>query len=227
MQVVDAVPIDLNAEDLMARARVMPDTDDARLFGEMLDRARTEGRPKAVYRECFIEGRTEETVTIDGVVFTSRALARNLSDVERVFPHVATCGVEVEEIEVPPDEFLASYWWDIIKTALLMCARCHLFEVLSRRYALGKTASMNPGSGDATLWPIEQQKPLFALLGDVKSAIGVELTDSCLMMPSKTISGIAFATERDFKSCQVCHRAGCPSRSAPFDEETWKALQDL
>ena len=81
------------------------------------------------------------------------------------------------------------------------------------------------GSGDATVWPIEQQRQLFALLGDVKSAIGVRLTDSCLMVPNKTVSGIRFPTEKDFRACQVCHRKECPNRSAPFDKALWDSLQ--
>jgi hypothetical protein len=32
---------------------------------------------------------------------------------------------------------------------------------------LPQTSTMHPGAGDAAVWPIEQQKQLFALLGDV------------------------------------------------------------
>jgi hypothetical protein len=84
---------------------------------------------------------------------------------------------------------------------------------------------MHPGSGDASVWPIEQQGPLFSLLGDVTGAIGVELTDSFLMVPNKSVSGVRFATEIDFRSCQLCHREGCPSRSAAFDPELWRSVQ--
>ena len=84
---------------------------------------------------------------------------------------------------------------------------------------------MRPGSGDASLWPIEQQKALFALLGNVEQAIGVRLTDSCLMVPNKTTSGILFPAEVDFRSCEVCHRETCPSRHAPFNQQLWEEIQ--
>jgi len=87
---------------------------------------------------------------------------------------------------------------------------------------------MNPGSGDVDTWPIEQQTELFALLGgtdEVRKHSGVELTDSFLMIPNKSMSGILFPTETDFRSCQVCHRAACPSRSAPFDKKLWEMMQ--
>ena len=47
--------------------------------------------------------------------------------------------------------------------------------------------------------------------------LGVRLTDSLLMIPSKSVSGIRFPTEQTFASCQLCPRAGCPSRQAPYD----------
>lgn len=120
---------------------------------------------------------------------------------------------------------LQEFWWDLIKTQLLGAANRHLSNHLHHRFRLGKTATMRPGSGDATVWPIEQQKGLFALLGTVQEELGVRLTESCLMMPNKTISGIMFAAETDFRSCEVCHREVCPSRHAPFNEALWEALQ--
>jgi hypothetical protein len=53
----------------------------------------------------------------------------------------------------------------------------------------------------------------------------VELTDSFLMIPNKTVSGIYFPTERDFRTCQVCHREKCPNRRAPFDQTLWESIQ--
>jgi predicted transcriptional regulator len=84
---------------------------------------------------------------------------------------------------------------------------------------------MRPGSGDVTVWPIEQQQGLFSLLDDVEGAIGVKLMESCLMVPNKTTSGILFTTEEDFRSCEVCHREDCPSRHAPFNKTLWENLQ--
>ena len=81
---------------------------------------------------------------------------------------------------------------------------------------------MGPGSGDAMVWPIQEQVPLFALLGDVKGAAGVRLTDSCLMLPRKSVSGIVFPTGVDFRTCQLCRREGCRSRAAAFDAGMWR-----
>jgi hypothetical protein len=137
---------------------------------------------------------------------------------------VATCGREVEEKPTNKDDLLNTFWWDTIKEELLRVAIEHLRRHLHKTYRLNNTSQMSPGSGDIAVWPIEEQKLLFGLLGDVKKNLGVELTDSCLMIPGKTISGIIFPTEKDFQSCQVCRRKNCPSRQKPFDQEMWNKL---
>jgi hypothetical protein len=137
---------------------------------------------------------------------------------------VATCGRELDEIPIPPADFVKLFWLDTIKAAVLGCSFKQLHEHLDRKYALGRSATMSPGSGDVNVWRIEEQKPLFALLGNVEEAIGVRLTDSFLMLPNKSVSGFKFPTEVDFRSCQVCHRPNCSSRSAPFDKALAESL---
>jgi hypothetical protein len=224
MKCLTAIPFEIDAAQMMARVHIEPDTAEAAEFGELIRKARAVGKPKAVYKECYIAARGADTVTLEGIMFTSRILRKNLDTVGRVFPFIATCGRELDEAAPPKGDLLLEYWWDAIKAALLVAAHQHLLEHLRESYFLARAASMNPGSGDAAVWPIEQQRLLFALMGDVTGAIGVELTDSFLMVPNKTISGIRFPTEKDFRSCQVCRRENCPNRAAPLDEVMWAAL---
>jgi hypothetical protein len=226
MQVLSEIPFQLDLDSLRAELHVLPESDDAAALEKLADRCLAEGRPKAIYRESFVDARTPDSITIDGIVFRSRVLRMNMEKAERVFPFIVTCGTEFDRIDVPADDLLGLFWLDAVKARALHCARKHLNDHLDRRYALGKTSSMNPGSGDATVWPIEQQKELFSLLGSVKERIGVVLTDSFLMIPNKTVSGIRFPTELDFRSCQLCHREKCASRSAPFDKALWEATRD-
>jgi len=219
------IPFAIDVPALSKRVHVEPDTDDAAELEKLVNLARDVAKPKALYAESFVEAKGDDTVRIDGVTFTSRTLRKNLDSVERVFPVIATCGHEVDVARRPSGDPLLEFWWETIKSDLLMSARKHLDEHLQRKFLLGKTSTMSPGAGDATVWPIEQQRELFALLGDVKGQIGVELTASCLMVPNKTISGILFPTKTDFRSCQVCRRKDCPSRSAPFDPELWESVQ--
>jgi len=226
MHVLTEIPYSLDTTALMAQLQIDPSSEDAEDLDELVRTAERIGRPRAIYREAFVEAKGEDTVRMAGVTFTSRTLARNLASVERVFAFVATCGREVHDAASAERDFVKAFWWDAVKLRMLTAANQHLSEHLKTRFRLGKTSTMSPGSGDATVWPIEQQVQLFRLIGDVGTEIGVELTDSFLMVPNKTLSGIRFPTEVDFRSCQVCHREECPSRNAPFDEALWKEIHD-
>ena len=225
MDVLADIPFSLDADEIAAEARVEAGSADEADLRALIELAREIGRPKAAYAECFITGRDGDKVHINDVCFRSRTLAHNLKSVERVFPLLATCGHELDRGFPARGDMVKEFWWDSIKTRLLVAANQHLNEHLHRKFRLGKTATMRPGSGDASVWPIEQQKELFSLLGNVEKELGVQLTESCLMIPNKTTSGILFPTETDFRSCEVCHREGCPSRHAPFNKQLWERLQ--
>jgi hypothetical protein len=223
-QVLDDIPVDLDLDELRTQVRVEAGSDDDRALADLTGRALAVARPKALFRASFVEARTEDAVTIDGIAFTSRILRTHLDRVERVFPFIATCGAELDRLDLGGDPF-ALYWLDAIKAVALRAATRRLTGYLDTRFALGRTASMHPGSADRQVWPIEQQRPLFALLGEVEALIGVQLTASCLMIPNKTVSGLRFPTEVDFRSCQVCERPVCPSRAAEFDPELLARLE--
>jgi len=208
----------------MRQLRISPGTANATAFAGLLDRVAAVGRPKAVYEVSYVEDRADESVVVDGARFTSRVLRRNLDSVERVFPYVVTCGTEADAVTVPDGDQMQAFWLWSIREALVDEARDYLYEHLADRYRLRHWAVMHPGSGDADVWPIEQQKELFSVFGDVESMIGVRLTDTMLMIPTMSVSGIVYPTETDFASCQVCHREDCPRRTAPFDETVWQAV---
>lgn len=112
---------------------------------------------------------------------------------------------------------LLGYWVEAIKEAALACAFQALGADLNVRCRPGKLSRMSPGSLED--WPIQEQRPLFQLFGLYAQQIGVCLTESLLMLPTKTISGIYFPNEVGFESCQLCPREGCPGRRAEYDAE--------
>jgi hypothetical protein len=226
MEALTQIAPALDTATLLERLHVASESEDAAVFAALVHRAREVARPKALYAEAFVEGRRDDTIRIADVTFTSRMLRRKLETVERVFPYVATCGHEMDGVALPAGDVLVQYWWDAIKAELLTAARAHLLAHLTERYRLGQTARMSPGSGDVDVWPIEQQRLLFALLEGVTPFIGVILTESCLMIPNKTVSGLIFPTEEVFQTCQVCHRDPCPNRRAPFDAALWHSLRE-
>lgn len=218
------IPCELTAESILTRLHIEADSEDAADICALIKRAQPLAHPKALLREAFVSARGADTVTVESVTFTSKAMRANLASIDRIFPYIATCGTELDKLHAElPDEFL-HYALDCIKEVALGAAIHATREYVASHFGLEKFSSMSPGSGDAEIWPIQQQSLLFSLLGDVLGTIGVLLTKSSLMCPNKTVSGILFAANNDYAGCMLCHRENCPNRHAPFDETRWKSI---
>ena len=215
MEVLDNIPFSLEPGEVL---RDSADREELRVcVDELIETVRPVARPKAVYKVSYVDDKGEDSVSIDGVTFTSRVLRINLDPVGRVFPYVATCGRELDQIALPPDDLMSSFFMDRIKIAVLRSASQHLHQHLVETYRLGQVSRMSPGSLED--WPITQQKELFSILGCVQDRIGVELAESSLMVPLKSVSGILFPTEVRFESCQLCPREVCENRRTPYEPE--------
>ncbi len=201
IEVLDCFRGDIDTVALLTKLKIDNDCDASELK-RMFVIAAELARPKAVYLAGYIDSRDVDFIIINGIRFTSRTLAKNLERVERVFPYIATCGVELDSVDFSGD-LLKQYWWESIKACYLDIARKNLIEYIRKRFLLKKISTMVPGGGEHGLWPIEQQKELFSLFGNVEKLIGVKLTDSCLMIPNKSVSGFLFETEKDYSGCRV------------------------
>jgi len=213
---LDNLEFTVDLDELFNTIRMDREDDDADTVIKMAKDAQSIARPKALYRPAYVDEKGDNYVVIDGVKFISRVMSVNLKDVHRVFPFVATCGTELEDWSNSIDDMLERYWADAIKIQALNCAFKAMEVHLEKHFNPGKTACMNPGSLED--WPISEQAKLFEMLGDVKSTVGVLLTDSFLMVPVKSVSGIKFPTETDYENCQLCPRENCPNRRAPYDK---------
>jgi hypothetical protein len=219
MEILETIPVELNMEQIKRRLHISRD-QDLKLAKELVEFSHGLFDAKAIYKIGYIDEKFEESVTVDGLPFKSKVLRKNLDEVERVFPYVVTIGPKFEtEMRDCPD-LLKKYYLDIIGTLALTSARKHLEKHLKSKFALEKMSFMSPGS--LADWPIEEQRPLFDLLGDVQNKIGVQLTDNFLMLPGKTVSGIYFPKEVSFFSCQLCPRKECMGRKAAYSEELAK-----
>lgn len=220
--VFDDIHVSLRAADIAPTLHVEPGTDDYDDLERLLGEACAIARPKAVYTTAYVTGRGEDAVEIDGLWIESRVMSENLKNVHRVFPYVATCGTEVDDWSAGITDFLQNWWMDVAKAHLLYRATRRLNDHLKQDLKLGNFANMNPGS--LPNWPITGQAGLFGLIGDVKALIGVTLTDSMLMIPSKSVSGFYFQTESSYENCELCTREGCPGRRKPLDRERYQQL---
>ena len=219
-----AIPFTFNTNLLFGSLNIRRDTDRAKAFEDLIDEVQAIGKPKALYKVSFIDEKGADSVTIDGVRFTSPALRKNLDSIERVFPYIATCGIEMDDIEIEQGNLQKKMWIGFLKGNLLQASMQYLGANLAQRYKVSNLSSMNPGSGDASVWPFEQQRDLFSMCGDVEKLIGVKLTKSLVLVPDMSVAGILFPTETNFESCQLCHRENCHLRRAPFDRELWESI---
>ena len=218
--ILDEIPFQIDLDKLKKELRIRPGHTTENDLQSLAEEAQAVGKPKALYKAAYVDSNGDDHIVVDGIQFTSRVLRVNLEEVRRVFPYVITCGTELEEWAESIDDMLQSYWADTIKEVALRRARTSLLDHLKKTYRLGKMSAMAPGS--LKDWPIQQQRPLFQLLGDVEEAIGARLTSSMLMIPNKTISGIRFPTESSFESCQLCPRERCPSRRAAYNPDLYE-----
>lgn len=189
-------------------------------FDEILEEAVRVARPKAVVRMLAVEVEGPRQVKMDEERFESRVLAVNLKEVKRAFGYVVSCGRELYELSGSKSDPLERYWVDAIAEQALGVAMRHMYKAAQERFHTGKLRAMNPGSLED--WPIGQQKPLFRAIGNVMEEIGVELTDTFLMLPVKSGSGLLFETEQNYENCSMCPRIDCPNRRAQFDKEKFE-----
>ena len=189
---------------------------------DLYDKAKQLLIPQSVHLQADVDSFAAEqdgtfTVVIEGTQFNGKVLDR-LDGVHRVFPYVVTCGTGLEDLDLTTYDFFAPYWVDALKVKALRIGMRQINSYMRETYHLSRVNTLNPGSGNVDIWPIEQLRDVFSILGDVDRETGVTMTESCLMVPNKTLSGFFFDRDHVFESCAYCERANCPDRRVPYSE---------
>lgn len=179
---------------------------------DLMDEADSIADPLALYSVSPVE-----EGCVGGVDTGSEMVVSRLQSKIRAFPYIVTCGPKLEEWSKQyASDFLLEYWADEIKKRFLGIVAGEFCSHIKERYrTAGHLAALNPGS--LAGWPISGQEALFNMLGGtdfVRETIGVTYSDSFLMFPTKTISGIAFESETFYENCQYCPLDRCPNRRA-------------
>lgn len=215
MKLLDKIVVQLDSGKVLQRLHLGGEKHlhDVR---ELIEIAHSLIDPRVIYDVSQITGKNGDTVDIDGVRFTSRVLRINLERTRQVFPYIMTIGKELENKAASLENIMKQFCLDTIGNIALDHVGKYFQEHLLKTYKLGKISEMNPGS--LKDWPATQQKQLFSIFGNVDALIGVRLTDSFMMVPRKSVSGIYFASETMFYNCQLCRRRNCEERQAPYDK---------
>ena len=218
--ILDPLEYRIDRPSLLTMLHLKENSGQIDMVEGLIREAEAVAHPRAIYRMAFIESRGDRHVVAEGLRFESRVLTVNLDNLHRFFAFVVTSGRELDVWANTKTDPLERFCADAINQAVVLSARLFLDRHLQQRYGLAKTARMNPGS--LPDWPLEQQRVLFELLGDTRKTIGVELTESLVMVPIKSVSGIVFTNEEEFSSCRLCPREGCPGRRVPHDPELYE-----
>ena len=218
--VIKNIPCSFDLDELTKKLRVRPGSANARDLKAVVEEASQVAHPAALFRYLEVQQVDDQTIKLDGIALKSRILRVNLDKVEKIFPFVVTCGMELEEWANSMEDSVWRFWGETIKETALYKAHIAFMDILVEQYQPGHLSTMSPGSLED--WPISQQTALFHVLGDTVEMVGVRLTDSLLMIPTKSVSGVAFPMDSSFTSCQLCPRQNCMNRRSPYDETLYE-----
>lgn len=157
----------------------------------------------------------------DGTRFKSPKLARALARAESVCCFLATVGPAVDmqvQSLMQEKHYANAYVLDALGSMSAENVVEQFYQRMARKQALtggGVTLRFSPGYCD---WPIQQQRPLFALFENEETP-DVVLSDSCLMTPRKSVSGLfgllppgVRGADPAYNPCNSCSKKDCIAR---------------
>lgn len=198
---------------------VEPDAPLARRLARVEDDVRAACRPAAYWRlETVAAGEETGDLVFGPLAVRSRDLARVLAGCRHAFLFCATLGAGV-------DALLRRYSQTSGADALMAqaaataaiegwCDAC-AEKLLAEPAVAGERLRMrfSPGYGDL---PLAVQRPLLQILDSARRA-GIVLTETCLMIPSKSVSAIIGVGPEPAApcpdGCRACSKTECEYRT--------------
>lgn len=210
------IPFALDEAEFLAGMRVKPGSAQAAACQELAEQARALARPRAVYLPKRIDSLDETGFTAGGLRLSGSLFKTRLRAGQEIYLFLATCGTEISAWSGDfSGDLLRRYWADQLAERALRTAIRALEEDLRPLIDGEYLAAMHPGS--LAEWPLNEQQPLFALLGGAAAACGVSLDRQCLMRPQKSVSGFYFGSASAYHDCELCPRPRCPNRRATIN----------
>lgn len=179
----------MNKAEILRYLRTSSKTEDKRLLA-LIDDCCAEVnecvKPKTLHRifDCQV---TEDRLIIGDMVFYSKRLADTIQDCKRVCIFGATLGTEC-------DRLLRTYGTSDVTRAMVLqaCLASKIEEVCDSLEDVLKAEGMtlrqrySPGYFDLD---ISENKKIFEML-ELTKRIGLTLTDTCQMVPTKSVTAI-------------------------------------
>lgn len=156
---------------------------------------------------------TTNCVTIEGTVFhTEKIVTRLLRKSEIIMVFAVTIGESLEirsKHEMQQGNALEGYILDILGSELAEEATEYLHQTIATQLEEQNYRLSNRYSPGYCKWPVNEQHELFSLLD---AETGIELNESSLMTPAKSVSGM-MGIGREIKNvaykCRICDDEKC------------------
>jgi len=177
--------------------------------------------PRLLFTKERIKGIERGRIYLhNGVTLKSPKLSRSLYDSEELICFLTTIGEEIDfEINrmMRQGRISQAFVMDALASVAVESAAEQFQQRMETKYSehdKAVTLRFSPGYCD---WPIGEQKKLFQMF-DSHTA-GIELNDSCLMMPRKSISAVfglypysGDSAHPPYNPCVDCPKTDCLSR---------------
>ena len=195
-----------------------PETGVAEAADSCAAALQTVVEPRHVRRVFPLEWVSADRFRIEGMDVVSRNLSRNLRGCSEVCLMAATLGLGPDRL-VQRAEALGKMSRAVIlqaAAAAMIEAYCDDVNEEIRREAAPKGLFLRPRfSPGYGAFSLEHQTELFRIL-EVQKKIGVTLTGSLLMMPSKSVTAVIGLSKENthcmVQGCEVCGKQDCSFR---------------
>lgn len=194
-----------------------PDKVTAEIIDRYEEIVRNQLKPAYVYRESSVIP-CDDGIRINGInaLFTGNDIKNHLKGCGRVIVFAATVSAAADKLirQVSVTDTAAALAVDCLCSSAIeqVCNKAEQ-EIFTEIHAPYRTWRFSPGYGDL---PISLQKDLLLFL-NAQRRIGLTVTESCMMIPSKSVTAIIgisdFPQGYSKKGCDVCNmRESCGFR---------------
>ena len=159
-----------------------------------------------------------KSVGIEGIIFAVRPIIyRQIKDADEVALFICTAGPAIGEMSrrsMKEGDLLKGYIYDVIGSEVVENAADRMQEELKAEAAARGKNITNRFSPGYCGWDVAEQHKLFSFFRD--NFCGITLTESALMNPVKSVSGI-IGIGKDVRyapyQCHVCDDKNCIYRN--------------
>lgn len=190
-KIISEFEIKLNATNILKGQGIDPERASKRLFDTaeaVIDEAESLLRPAAIYTVVDVLELEHQTVRFAGGEFAGSLVQKSVAGAEQLYVAVCTIGETLEKRidQVMTEDPVKAITLDGAGITALRKVSLTVEDLISKETcALNLSLGMRTQPGQEG-WPIEQQREVFKLLPC--DEIGVRLTESCLMIPRKSVS---------------------------------------